>query len=173
VNTHSPAYKTAQILKTGIDTPIFLLPGHHAPSLVATINPLTQTACCTARAGLLAQFRCNEMEHVNNEKINELRYVLGDHYHNLLDTFYSNAYATLLKLNQLCEVRDQHREEIVQLAHSLKGIAGNIGASSMHTYAIQLEKLARERDLTVMPELMTAMMDALEAFRSLVVKKAS
>lgn len=113
------------------------------------------------------------MEHVNNDKINELRYVLGDHYHNLLDTFFSNAYASLLKLNQLCETREQHREEIVQLAHSLKGTTGNMGAASMHAYAKQLEKLARERDLTVMPELLTAMMGAFEAFRSLVEKKAS
>lgn len=113
------------------------------------------------------------MEHINSEKISELRYVLGEHYDNVLDTFFNNAYSALLKLNQLCEVREQHREEIAQLAHSLKGTTGNIGASSMHAYAKQLEKLARERDLTVMPELMTEMLGAFEAFRSLVVKKAS
>ena len=113
------------------------------------------------------------MQHVNNDKINELRFVLGDHYHNLLDTFFTNTGATLDKLNSLCDVRDQQREEIVRLAHTLKGTTGNVGASAMYKYAQQLEKLARERDLSVMPELMTEMMNAFETFRSLVARKAS
>ena len=111
------------------------------------------------------------MEHVNIEKLNELESMLGDGYNHLLQTFISNAEKTINALNELCESRNEQVEEIGRLAHSLKGTTGNVGASSMHTYAVQLDKLAKEKDLSVMPELMSELELAFEAFRTATEKK--
>jgi len=112
------------------------------------------------------------MDHVNVEKLNELKFVLGDKYDHLLQMFLRNAETILNQLNALCDSRDDNVQAIGQLAHSLKGTSGNVGASSMHKYSVQLDKLAKENDLTVMPELMTEMNKAFEAFKTVIAKKA-
>ena len=113
------------------------------------------------------------MEHANVEKLNELKFVLGDSYSHLLQTFITNAQRMINQLNALCDSRDENIEEIGSLAHSLKGTTGNVGANSMYKYATQLDKLAKEQDLSVMPELMTEMSKAFEAFKTVIEKKAS
>lgn len=112
------------------------------------------------------------MEHANVEKLNELKFVLGDNYDHLLQMFISNTESMLTQLNALCDSRDANVQEIGQLAHGLKGTSGNVGADSIYKYAVQLDKLAKERDLSVMPELMTEMNKAFEAFKTIIAKKA-
>ena len=45
-------------------------------------------------------------------------------------------------------------EEIRNIAHSIKGAAGNISAKSMHATSEKIEKLAEEKNLTSVKELL-------------------
>lgn len=113
------------------------------------------------------------VEHVNMSKLKELESMLGSGYNHLLETFLSNSTQTLTRLHELCETRNENVEEIARLIHSLKGTTGNLGASSMHKYAVQLDKLAKENDLRVMPELLGEIDNSFNAFKLVVEKEAS
>lgn len=111
-------------------------------------------------------------QHASLTRLQELESLLGNNYSYLINTFLTNSGKYLAELQEQCSrIRDV--EEIARLAHNLKGTTGNIGAISMHKYAIQLEKLARENNLTVMPELLAEIENAFDAFRRVVQRKAS
>lgn len=112
-----------------------------------------------------------DTETVDYEKLEELEMLLGDNYADLINTFVSNSTRTLEAMQQIILAGDA--DEIATLAHSLKGTSGNMGATQLYRYAIQMEKLAKAKDLAVMPELLSEINAALNAFKIIMSQKAS
>ena len=70
----------------------------------------------------------------------------------LLDIFSEDYVEKREHLNEL--IRDNDLEEIRNIAHSIKGAAGNISAKAMHTTCEKIEKLAEANNLAPIKDLL-------------------
>jgi HPt (histidine-containing phosphotransfer) domain-containing protein len=71
----------------------------------------------------------------------------------LLDIFVQDYSEKKALLNQA--INEKNSEEIRDLIHSIKGATGNISARAMHQTCIRIERLADEKKLEQVPELLT------------------
>jgi len=70
----------------------------------------------------------------------------------LLDIFSEDYTEKREVLNEL--IKENNFEEIRNIAHSIKGAAGNISAKAMHATSERIERLAEERNLVTVKELL-------------------
>jgi len=82
-------------------------------------------------------------------------------YARLCGDFAQRYERTIDELEQWC--RQSDAQALAHALHSLKGVAGNIGAQRTHHHAATLERLAREGDIAGVHEGLTALAEALHA----------
>lgn len=70
----------------------------------------------------------------------------------LLDIFSEDYTEKREVLNEL--IKENNFEEVRNIAHSIKGAAGNISAKTMHATSERIERLAEEENLTTVKELL-------------------
>lgn len=70
----------------------------------------------------------------------------------LLDIFSDDYVEKRELLNDL--LKDNNAEEVRNIAHSIKGAAGNISAKAIHATCEQMERLAEEKNLAAVNELL-------------------
>lgn len=84
----------------------------------------------------------NPENHVDVEQLSELKDIMEDEFHTLIDTFLSDSSSKIEGLAAAIGAADA--EEVRKLAHSLKGSSSNICASQLTEYARQLEHMGKE-----------------------------
>lgn len=82
---------------------------------------------------------------VNIENLDMLKEVIGDDLVEILNSFISISPSTLDKIQQA--INDQDADALRLHAHTLKGSAGNIGASQLPAYSLVLEDKGRSGNL--------------------------
>ncbi|MEM7181880.1 MAG: response regulator [Spirochaetota bacterium] len=71
-------------------------------------------------------------------------------YYKLLDQFVTSQSQVLQELQELLQTK-QH-SQFLHVVHTLKGVAGNIGAQLLHAEAEELESLAKEQTVEQIPD---------------------
>ena len=87
-----------------------------------------------------------------------------ERYQKLLAKFCAQYRDIANRLHQL--VKEESTDEIVQLAHALKGSAGNLGATKVYEAAMRLETLAQKGDTAAIRQAIEAASDALQPLLS-------
>lgn len=83
-----------------------------------------------------------EEAHLDEAMILELKEVMGEDFHVLLETFLVDSKQRLEHLLKAIEAEEA--EELRHTAHSFKGSSGNIGANQLSAICKSLEDLGRE-----------------------------
>lgn len=79
--------------------------------------------------------------HVDENMILELKDVMGEDFHMLLETFLVDSQERLVQLKEA--IAAETAEELRHSAHSFKGSSGNIGAPQLSALCRDLEDLGR------------------------------
>lgn len=82
------------------------------------------------------------MKTIDESVIGELEMLLGDDINELFDTFRRESIGQLDQLQQLLGAND--RDGLRRMAHSLKGSASNLGATSLSSFCESIENEALE-----------------------------
>jgi CheY-like chemotaxis protein len=89
-----------------------------------------------------------------------------ERYQRLLAQFCTQYQDMASRLHQLFE--EGNINEMVRLAHAVKGSAGNLGITKVYEAAMRLETLAKQGDTAVMAQAIDALSDALQPLLSVV-----
>ncbi|MED5389666.1 MAG: Hpt domain-containing protein [Pseudomonadota bacterium] len=90
---------------------------------------------------------------LDTEVVSELQEVMGQDFQMLVDSFLRDGEQRMSALQSAFEAGDQ--EALRQQAHSFKGSSGNLGAVNVFALCMQLESLAREGELSQVPDLLS------------------
>ncbi len=74
-----------------------------------------------------------------------LKEIMGSDFKNLIDIFIEDSEARIKQLGNL--LKTDNADEIRKMAHSIKGSSGNLYATRMSDFCLDLEKQAHENDL--------------------------
>jgi len=83
---------------------------------------------------------------LDHELLSELVEIMGEDMQLLINSYLDDTKEKLVTMNQL-QVSAQ-QDDIYRLAHSLKGSSRNVGVVDFANYCEEIEKLAREGQLT-------------------------
>jgi len=94
-----------------------------------------------------------------------------DRYQRLLARFCAQYRDIASRLHQIFE--EGNINEIVHMAHTLKGSAGNLGATKVYEAAMHLETIAKEGDAVAIMQAIDALSDAMQPILSVVLPRPS
>lgn len=94
------------------------------------------------------------------DTINTLREVLGDELADIVDDFNSSAVDYIKQLEQ--SISTQNHEDSMNIAHTLKGMAGNIGAIRLSQLCQVLESEAKAMKVNDGPSQLSRIANALK-----------
>jgi HPt (histidine-containing phosphotransfer) domain-containing protein len=93
--------------------------------------------------------------------------VFGDDrefFSDLFRTYYEDNSSRMKQLHSKLEIKDA--DAVEQLAHSIKGASGNIGAEAMKEFATELETMGRESQLGQAPSVLDSMNSEFEQIKT-------
>lgn len=103
-----------------------------------------------------------ERLNMDQELLSELQDIMGDDFARLVQSWQSDTRQRVVAMEQAISQRDA--VQLRQVAHSLKGSSGNLGARGVVDVCIEMEKLANLKDLdaanAAMPTLRAAIASA-------------
>jgi HPt (histidine-containing phosphotransfer) domain-containing protein len=91
----------------------------------------------------------NTLLSIDETVLNELAELMAEDFLPLLKTYLATGDQSIIDLYQA--VNDKDKEQVRQCAHSLKGASGNIGAEALNELCQQVEDLAQQNKLDLLP----------------------
>jgi len=100
-------------------------------------------------------------------KMDYLLSVFGDDrefFSDLFKTYYDDNSSRMEQLQNKLEINDA--DAVEQIAHSIRGASGNIGAEAMKEFATELETMGRKSQLGQAPSILESMNSEFEQIKS-------
>ena len=97
---------------------------------------------------------------LNEALLEELRLVMEDEFHSLMETFLSESARQFAEAQQAWATSDM--DQLRRSAHTLKGSCGNVGAEQLQHTCASLEACAKDGDAQDIPQLLDTVAAQLE-----------